>query len=281
MSMLSGDYNACAGVLTNDVYRRLIHKKASQRELVLIGRLMTLVIGAFALLVAMIFGGTPGENIFRYMVTLFSIFTPPVAVAMILGLLSKRVTNASAMVGFVCGLTVSLGLFICFYGVFGFGPFFPDKVDTAILTGLVWSPAKDEMVFGAWRLKMEVILFACNTLVTLIATLVVALLKPMGAEEQEQVETFRQRLATPIGQLEEDRPAATVGRAIPSPFGVCGVCTLLIGALMLGVAYWVWKTGNPLAVGLDVGFGAALVLIGWLMARYSAPVKPQEADAAN
>ncbi len=40
MSMLSTDYNVCASVLTNDVYRRLIHPKASERRLVFVGRIM-------------------------------------------------------------------------------------------------------------------------------------------------------------------------------------------------------------------------------------------------
>lgn len=281
MSMLSGDYNACAGVLTNDVYRRLIHKDASQRELVLIGRLMTLLVGVFALLAAFLLSKGTGEELFRTMVTLFSIATAPVAVPMLMGLLSKKVTNLSAVVGFLCGLTVAMGLFICFYGIFGLGPYFAQGQDTTIFTGLVWSPEKDEMVFGALRLKMEVILFACNTLVTLIAMLLVTLLKPMGAEEQERVETFRERLATPIGELEEDRLEETGGLAMLSPFRVCGICTLLIGVMMLGILYWVWKTGDSLAVGLDLAFGVALLLIGWLMARYSAPAEPREGQAAG
>ena len=115
MSMLSSDYNACAGVLTNDVYRRLFRKKASQKELVLVGRLMTLLIGVFALWVAFLLSRGSGEQLFRNMVTLFSIATAPVAVPMILGLLSRRVTNAGAIIGFFCGLAVGLGLFFCFY----------------------------------------------------------------------------------------------------------------------------------------------------------------------
>jgi len=281
MSMLSSDYNACAGVLTNDVYRRLVHKSASQKELVLIGRLMTLLIGVFALVIAFGFGGTSGEELFRYMVTLFSIATAPVAVPMLLGLLSRRVTNLGAIAGFVCGLAVGLGLFICFYGLSGVGPLWPEEKQTTLLAGLVWSPDKDELIFGTTPLKMEVILFTCNTLVTLIVCLVVSLLKPMDAEARERADAFHQRLVTPIGGLPEDRPEATGGLAMLSPFRVVGISVLLIGLMMLGILWWVWQTGDMLAFYMDVFLGGILVVIGVLMARQSGPAEPEPTSAES
>ena len=93
MSMLSSDYNVCASVLTNDVYRRLIRPKASQGELVTVGRLTTAVVGLVALGTAFLMSRGTGEDLFRTMVTLFSIATAPVAVPMLLGILTKRVTK--------------------------------------------------------------------------------------------------------------------------------------------------------------------------------------------
>ena len=49
MSTLSGDYNVIASVMTEDIYRRLFHKDASQRRLVIVGRIATLVIGAITI----------------------------------------------------------------------------------------------------------------------------------------------------------------------------------------------------------------------------------------
>ncbi len=267
MSMLSSDYNACAGVLTNDVYRRLIRKKASERELVLIGRLMTLLIGVFALVVALGFGGTTGEDLFRYMLTLFSVATAPVAVPMILGLLSKRITNLSAIVGFLCGLAVGLGLFFYFF------KYLPDDRQTSLFAGVVWNPVddKNELILGTTRLKMEVVLFACNTLVTLTAMLLVTLLKPMGSKERQRADSFHDRLRIPIGQLKEDQPPPEAGK-IPSPFFVVGISVLLIGLLMVGVQPWV-KGG--LASGLNLGLAAVLVAIGGLMAWRSRRTAPE------
>ena len=75
--MLSSDYNVCASVLTNDVYRRYVHPDASQKRLVFVGRVMTLLIGLVALGVAMLMSGIGGEGLFRTMVKLFSIATAP------------------------------------------------------------------------------------------------------------------------------------------------------------------------------------------------------------
>ncbi|OHB86592.1 MAG: hypothetical protein A2V98_10530 [Planctomycetes bacterium RBG_16_64_12] len=270
MSMLSSDYNACAGVLTNDVYRRLIRKGASQKELVRVGRLMTLLIGVVALAVGFLMSAGTGEGLFRTMVTLFSIATAPVAVPMILGLLSRRVTNAGAIVGFVCGLAVGLGIFLYFYDWLP-EPLhrrIPEAKQLVLTWGMTWNPEKDELTFPATafyeetRLKMEVVLFTVNALVTLVAMLLVSLLKPMRAGQREQADAFHRRLAVPIGQLEEDLPSAEAGKAI-SPFFVVGVSVVLIGLLMVGVQPWV--TGG-LASGLNVGLAVALILIGVLMA---------------
>jgi len=275
MSMLSSDYNACAGVLTNDVYRRLIRKNASQKELVRIGRLMTLLIGIVALGVAFLMSAGSGEGLFRTMVTLFSIATAPVAVPMILGLLTKRVTNASAVVGFVCGLAVGLGMFFFFYHGL------PEDQETTLAAGMTWSPDKDEIVVAKneltdeIRLKMEVVLFTANALVTLIAMLLVSLVKPMRTEDRDRVDAFYDRLDVPIGELEEDLPPADAGQP-HSPFFVVGVSVVLIGLLMVAVQPWVGFE-DKLAFGLNLGLAAVLVLIGALMAWQSRREKQETA----
>jgi len=263
MSMLSSDYNVCAGVLTNDVYRRLIRKNASQKELVLVGRLTTLLIGIVALLVAFLMSAGTGEELFRTMVTLFSIATAPVAVPMILGLLTKRATNVGAIVGFLCGLAAGLGLFFLFYH------WLPDDKKTPLL-GMTWDPAKNEILLGDVRLKMEVVLFTVNALVTLIAMLLVSLLKPMSDEERERIGAFHARLTIPVGELEEDFAAA--GTAVLSPFKVVGISIVLIGLMMLGVLPWVTGT---LPFTLDLSLGGVLIIIGGLMAWRTGRSQPE------
>ncbi|MEA1951656.1 MAG: sodium/solute symporter [Planctomycetota bacterium] len=243
MSMLSSDYNVCAGVLTNDVYRRLFRRNASEKELVAVGRLLTLVIGGFALGAAFMMSAGTGEDLFKTMVTLFSIVTAPVGVPMILGLLSRRVTNLGALVGWFVGIIVGLALL----------RWCPGTIEIVIGDG-------DGGVFAAQLLEKEIVIFTSTLIVTLFVTLAVSLLVPMKVMECQRADDFIDRLQAPIGSLEEDR--ATAGGTAFSPFGVVGFSIIIIGVMLLAVVPWV---GTGLPVWLTVGFGVLLLVIGGMM----------------
>jgi SSS family transporter len=237
MSMLSSDYNVCAAVLTNDVYRRCVRPRASEKELVLVGRLMTLLIGVITLRVAlfMMIHITTGEELFRGMAKLFSIFTAPVAIPMIAGLLWRKMNKNGALAGFLAGVTVGL---ILFYRL----------DDQTELLGTI--------------LKKEVILLFSTMFVTSVVMVCVSLALPAGPSERQRAEAFLHRLSVPIGQLDEDKaPAGERGTGAISPFRVVGISVMLIGVLMLAILPW---TTDGLAFGLDLGIASALLLIGGL-----------------
>ncbi|MBX7254785.1 MAG: hypothetical protein K1Y02_00390 [Candidatus Hydrogenedentes bacterium] len=246
MSTLSGDYNVCASVLTNDVYKRLFRPKASEWELVQVGRLMTLLVGVIALGAAFLMSRGKAEDLFRIMVTLFGVATAPVAVPMLLGLVSRRVTSLSAMVGFIAGLSLGLGLFFLSR----------HKADVALLGFLQWKPATEDVIFFGTTWKMEIFMFISTTIVTYLTMIVVSLAKPMTADEQSRCDEFQKRLSTPIGEL----PGDTVqSGTMMSPFRIVGICTILIGVMMLALIPWLW--GSP-AIKWNIGLGAALIAIG-------------------
>jgi Na+/proline symporter len=247
MSTLSGDFNVCASVLTNDVYKRLCRPGASQKELVLTGRMMTAAIGLTTLAVAFAMSGGKTENMFRIMMTLFGVAASPVAVPMLLGLVSKRYTNQNAMAGFVCGLAVGLALFALsrIKEVTAFGP-------------LQWIPDKEEILFGAFAMKMEIVMFLSTSLTTWGVMEATSRLFPASSDARERIEAFYQRLQTPIGDLPEDRAHGEQGTP-PSPFGVVGVCVLVIGLMMLCVLPW---TGGGAVAAIDALLGGGLLILG-------------------
>jgi len=267
MSTLSGDYNVCASVLTNDVYRRLIRPRATQRELVNVGRIMTLVIGVIGLATAFLISRvSKAEDLFRIMVTLFGIAAAPVAVPMLLGLVSKKPTNLSAVLGFLFGLAAGVGLFLLSW-----------KNQNETLLGLPWNPEAEELTIAGLAMKMEIVLFLSTALATFVVMMLVTFLFPMGREESARVETFLHRLDTPIGGLEEDHRVVAEAGYILSPFRVVGVCVLCIGLLMLALLPWVAK--DPLPFKLDLFLGLVLAIIGAvLMWRSGAagPVAPAQ-----
>jgi len=242
MSMLSSDYNVAASVLTNDVYRRYIDPAASQRRLVWVGRLMTLVVGLIALGTAFLLARAEGDALFRSMVKLFSVATAPVAIPMIAGLITPRVTKTAALAGFLAGLSAGIAaFFLC-----------PDKFE----------------LFGAVARKENGIVLTATS-VTLLWVVVVSWLdrRLVSAAEREQVDGFLRRLEVPIGEAKEDQtPASPAGSAAISPFSVVGVSTAIIGVMMLIVLPWV---KGRLAVGMSLGVGLALLGLGVAMAIVS------------
>jgi hypothetical protein len=212
-----------------------------------------------------------GENLFRTMVTLFSIATAPVAVPMLLGLLSKRVTNLGAIVGFLLGLGFGLTVYVTFDHLL------PQDRSIALLGGL-WDPEHDEIRIGGTRLKLEVILFAANTLVTLVGTLLVSAVWPIGSQQRARVERFHERLATPIGDLPEDVVTSAATAALVSPLRVVGVATLAIGLMMLAVLPW---STSAVTFGLDLALGSGLVAAGGWAAWWSRSTIASNAGATN
>ena len=270
MSMLSSDYNVCAGVITNDVYKRLIRPNASQRELVFVGRILTIVIGLFALGVAFLMAAGTGEDLFKNMVTLFSVVTAPIGLPMIFGLVTKRVTRAGAFLGWLCGIVAGIvALFRC---------------PSAIL--VEWEG------FYAFRLDHEVTVFVVATVVTFVVMWAVSLLTQYryaatvveggktttrdtvvtlvgnaDPDYEQRMADFFAKLKTPIGELKEDHDADV---SVFSPFLIVGVSMIAIGAMMLAVLPWV---SGWLSIGLDALFGLGLIIIGLLTScrQYLAP----------
>ncbi len=252
MSTLSGDYNVCAGVLTNDVYRRLIRPSASQKELVAVGRLMTLLVGVVALGTALLLARGRAENMFRIMVTLFGVATAPVAVPMLLGLLSRRHTARSAVIGFLCGTVVGLLLFALSF-----------HKSPLTFAGISWVPDSEAFFFGRFEVKLEIAMFLSTAIVTYLVMELTSLLVPARSDELARAETFLKRLDTPIGELPEDKEHETAGAAIMSPFRIVGVCVAVIGVMMLALVPWI---SEPVPRKLDIILGMILVAIGGLMA---------------
>jgi hypothetical protein len=171
---------------------------------------------------------------------------------MLLGLLSTRVTNRGAIVGFLLGLSTGLGLYLFLYHLL-------PQDELVAGWGIVWDPQHEELCVGSTRLKMEVVLFAINTLVTLAGTLLVSALWPIDSAQRRRVEHFHRRLATPIGDLDEDSTPTPGNAAVTSPLRVVGVATVCIGLMLLGVLPW---STTALAFGLDLCLGVGLVVAG-------------------
>ncbi len=101
MSSLNAEYNIMSGVLTNDVYKRLFKPEANEKQLMIVARLATGLVGALVILGAIyvnVFGGAFEAN------KLFTgILAIPLGFPLILGILFKKPNSAAAIITILVG----------------------------------------------------------------------------------------------------------------------------------------------------------------------------------
>ena len=253
MSMLSSDYNVSANVLTNDVYRRLLRPTASDRELVLVGRIATLLVGILAMAAALFMAQGKGEDLFNKMVSLFSVATAPVAIPMILGLLSKHFTARSALWGFLAGSAVGVALFA--FTQLAIAPYEFYRFQ--------WIPTSSEFAVFDFKIKIDdMTIFISTATVTLLVMILKTMQQPMRLTEKENVYSFFDKLTIPIGMLPEDRQQAASVTPI-SPFRIVGISLAVIGLMMIAILPWL---GDWFTAGLNGGIALLLLIVGLAMA---------------
>jgi SSS family transporter len=235
MSTLSGDYNVMASVITEDIYRRLFDKNASQKRLVGVGRLATLLVGALTIAIGVSLIGAARKGLFEVMVTVFGLFVGPMLIPMLLGLLVRRVTWRGAAAGIATGFVCGLSLY--FYKTLA----------------LATQPGVDPN----WlRYDYEAIAILTNFAVTLAAIAIVTAMEKVSGDEQTRISAFFDRLATPIRATETE---ATEADVVFSPFYLIGWVTIGTGLLLLIAA--VTQTSGT-GRNINAGAGIALGLIG-------------------
>jgi len=262
MSTLSSDFNVCASVITQDIYKRLLRNNAPEKELVWIGRISTLLVGILALGIGLLLSRGKAENMFRVMVTLFGVATGPVAVPMMLGMVSRRYPGRSAIIGFCMGTLVGLFLLYIQLGVASF----------ASPIGITWISDKKEWLLWGLTVKMEIFMFLATTIITYIFMEFVTVLFPVSITERNNIGKFFEKIENPIGKLEEDKEVLQ-GKMHFSPYNIVGICGILI-AIALFFVILLATHGIERYIGLAI---SALSFIGGLLFIYfGALVKPYD-----
>jgi SSS family solute:Na+ symporter len=112
MAGQAGNITAFNTVFTQDIYKPIFRPQASERELVLVGRLST-IIGIF-ISVAAAYWAMKFPTIMDYIQAIFSWVNAPLFATILLGMFSKRITPSGAFWGLIAGMLFS---FITFAGV--------------------------------------------------------------------------------------------------------------------------------------------------------------------
>ena len=106
MSSLASVFNSASTLFTMDYYR-LYNPKATERKLVLVGRLATTIIVISAILWVPLMKLISSE-IYVYLQSVQAYISPPIAAVFILGITSKKINSSGAIWGLAIGGTLGL-----------------------------------------------------------------------------------------------------------------------------------------------------------------------------
>ncbi|XP_031565943.1 sodium/glucose cotransporter 5-like [Actinia tenebrosa] len=111
MSSLSSAFNSSATIFTVDVWL-LLRQSASEREKLIVGRVIVAVLVGVSLCWLPIIQGSAGSELFVYIQTIQSYLAPPITMVFGLGILWPGLTEAGALCGLIVGLFLGLLKFI-------------------------------------------------------------------------------------------------------------------------------------------------------------------------
>jgi SSS family solute:Na+ symporter len=108
-STVNSVLNSTATVFTLDIYRRLLKPNASDKHLVWVGVVSSIVVLAVAILLGC-FIGELGESLFVYIQSLYAFFAPPFAAVFLLGILWRRINAKGATVAVTLGFALGIAM---------------------------------------------------------------------------------------------------------------------------------------------------------------------------
>lgn len=108
MSSLSSMFNSSSTLITLDFYKKY-RPKATDRELVSVGRISTVLLVLISLLwVPVIQSGALSDQLFLYLQSVQAYISPPIAAVFLLGLFIKRLNGQGAMASLITGFVLGV-----------------------------------------------------------------------------------------------------------------------------------------------------------------------------
>ncbi|XP_057607136.1 solute carrier family 5 member 4-like [Chionomys nivalis] len=152
MSSLTSIFNSASTLFTMDLYTKM-RKKASERELLIAGRLFAIVLIVISILWVPLVQASQNGQLFHYMSSFSSYIGPPVGAVFMLAILCKRVNEQGAFWGLMVGFVIGL---IRMIAEFAYG------------TGSCLAPSKcPEIICGVHYMYFGIIVFFITILVIL------------------------------------------------------------------------------------------------------------------
>jgi Na+/proline symporter len=107
MANLSANFNLKSAILSKDIYQTLFRPRAGERELLIVGAMMTLLVGGLTTVLAAVMANR-GESIFTVMMTFNTLISLSYGPPALLGLVFRRTPWWSGITTFATGLTLGM-----------------------------------------------------------------------------------------------------------------------------------------------------------------------------
>ncbi|XP_077690938.1 sodium/glucose cotransporter 1 isoform X2 [Eretmochelys imbricata] len=157
MSSLTSIFNSASTLFTMDIYTK-IRSRASERELMLAGRLFILALIGISIAWVPVVQSAQSGQLFDYIQSITSYLGPPIAAVFLLAIFCKRVNEEGAFWGLVVGLVIGLVRMIA---EFAYG------------TGSCVNPSNcPKIICGIHYLYFAIILFGISTIIILGISLI-------------------------------------------------------------------------------------------------------------
>jgi solute:Na+ symporter, SSS family len=254
ISTMGSEFNVLAGILTNDLYQRIFKPHASEKELVIVGRIATIIIGCLIIGMSILLTVLKGMNIFDIMLKAFGALMPATALPIFVGFFWKRITARGALTGLIAGAITGIGL--VFLNVY---------LMTAYSTEL-----KTDLSLQYWlKQGWDSMAILVNIFVTVVAMLIGSLLNKPSDDEKKRVLQYFTDLRTPVSAEEIGGPPGSYY----SNLQVMGIGTMLFGLLMLIVGLLqVGVDGDAFGITLNISTGVLVSLFGLILYKKTKPM---------
>ncbi|XP_014373654.2 sodium/glucose cotransporter 1 [Alligator sinensis] len=134
MSSLTSIFNSASTLFTMDIYTK-IRTRASEKELMLAGRMFILVLIGVSIAWVPVVQSAQSGQLFDYIQSITSYLGPPIAAVFLLAIFCKRVNEAGAFWGLVIGLLIGLARMLTEFG-YGTGSCIQPSVCPYIICGI-------------------------------------------------------------------------------------------------------------------------------------------------
>ncbi len=244
IATMGSEFNVLAGILTNDLYKRIFRPNASDQQLVRVGKIATLVAGGLIILTAIIVSSLKGFNLFDIMLKSFGALLPATALPILMGFFWKKISARGALYGLIAGAIAGTALVIVNAGL----------VD-ANASRFAIDPGLQYWLTQGW--DSGAILF--NSAVTIVIMYLASLRYPGSSEERETADGYFKDLGAHVFAETVDPTA----KATLSNGQVVAVATFLFGILVIAIgSSLALHGGYKSAPVMNIGTGLLLSLVG-------------------